>query len=133
MSTMLPRAVGQRVLVVDDDSAVLDTVRAVLRGGYEVEVVATAVAALKAADAHRPDVILLDLNLPGVLTGDAALPLLTRFAPVIVVTGSVDEDLGQRLLDQGAFGYLWKPFEISKLRDMVRAAISRHGRAGTAS
>lgn len=114
------------LLVVDDDSSVQSFLRTALRAaGYEADVAATAVAALTAARARRPDVILLDLSLPGVLTGDAALPALIRLAPVIIVTGSADEALKQRLLDHGAFGYMRKPFEVTTLLNMVQAALAR--------
>ena len=123
------QTVAPRVLVVEDSLSMGDALRTVLQAaGYESEIHATAVAALTAARARPPDTILLDLNLPGELTGDAAMPALIRLAPVIVVTGSADDALKQRLLDLGAFGYMRKPFDLTELLDTVKAALSTRGR-----
>jgi DNA-binding response OmpR family regulator len=121
--------VAPRVLVVEDSLSMGDALRTVLQAaGYESEIHTTAVAALTAARARPPDTILLDLNLPGALTGDAAMPALIRLAPVIVVTGSGDDALKQRLLDLGAFGYMRKPFDLTELLDTVKAALSARDR-----
>ncbi|MBI1737373.1 MAG: response regulator [Candidatus Rokubacteria bacterium] len=114
-----------KVLVVDDE----EPVRAVLREGldaegYDVEVAETAVGALAVARERRPDVILLDLYMPGALTGDQAIKALSAFAPVIVVTASTDEQLGRRLLTDGAFDFVMKPFNFARITELVEAAIA---------
>ncbi|MBI1734986.1 MAG: response regulator [Candidatus Rokubacteria bacterium] len=125
----MPRT-RSKVLVVDDE----ETIREVLREGldergYDVEVAETAVGALAAARERRPDVVLLDLYMPGALTGDQAMKALSAFAPAIVVTASTDEELGRRLLTQGAFDFVMKPFDFARITELVEAAIA-HGRGG---
>ena len=117
-----------RVLVVDDDFGVRDMLRVALEAaGYDVEATATAAAGITAARARKPDVILLDLGLPGVLTGDVAMPVFKKFAPVIIITGSADEALIERMLAEGAFGYMRKPFNLDRLVDIVDAAATQGG------
>lgn len=119
------RPTRSRVLVVEDEA----TVREVLREGldvqgYDVEVAETAVGALAAARERRPDVVLLDLYMPGALSGEQALEALSAFAPVIVVTASADEELGRRLLSDGAFDFVMKPFNFARITELVEAAIA---------
>ena len=116
----------KRVLVIEDDASVRQVVRDVLEiAGYEVEVVGTAAAGITAARVQRPDVIVLDVGLPGTLTGEEAMPVLIRFAPVIVITGRDEVELQQRLIGQGAVGYMRKPFDLQQLVDAVKAALDR--------
>ena len=114
---------ARRVLVVDDEVPLGEYLADALHGvGYEVEVVGTAIAGITAARARRPDVILLDLGLPGGLSGEQAMPELLRFAPVIIITGRQDDDLARRLIADGASAYVRKPFALSALLNMVKAA-----------
>ena len=117
-----------RVLVVEDEASVRGVLRDALEAaGYEVETVGNAGTAITAARARRPDVILLNLGLPGGVTGDAAMPWLIRLAPVIIVTGTHNDELQRRLLSEGAFGYMRKPFDLTELVQMVRAAVAQGG------
>jgi two-component system response regulator AtoC len=121
--------VRAHVLVVDDEEGVRDFLRELLDMlGYDATCTATAAAGLVAARQREPDAILLDLSMPGTLTGADALTSLARYAPVIIVTASVDLELGRRLLREGAFDYVNKPFDIERLT-MVLAAAVEHGRA----
>lgn len=120
-----------KVLVVDDEEAVRNVLSESLADeGYAVEVAETAVAAVAAARESRPDVILLDLYMPGALTGDQAIKALSAFAPVIVVTASTDENLARRLLGEGAFDYVMKPFSVGRIKELVAAAVA-FGRGGS--
>lgn len=94
--------------------------------GYDVAVADTAAGALAAVRDRRPDVILLDLYMPGTLTGAQALKALAACAPVIIVTSSTDEALGRQMLAAGAFDYVTKPFTIGRIVELVEAAV--HGR-----
>ena len=124
---MLP-AVPLRVLVVDDDLGVRHMLHDTLHAAdYDVEATGTAAAGLTAARSSKPDVILLDVGLPGVLTGDVAMPVFKNFAPVIIISGSADNALLGRLLEEGAFGYMRKPFNLQQLVDMVNAAVRSGG------
>lgn len=129
MSTTAPG----RILIVDDDEGVIDVLREIVEdGGYEVETVETAVAALAVVRERRPDAVLLDLYMPGVITGDAAVSTLASYAPVIVITSSTDTDLGQKMLASGAFSYLTKPVQLTELMTTIEAAVAQRRRTSLA-
>jgi len=122
------RARRAHVLVVEDEEGVRDLLRDVLDTlGYDVTCAATAAAGIATARQQEPDAILLDLSMPGTLTGADALTSLAGHAPVIIVTASLDADLGRRLLREGAFDYVNKPLDIEHLAMVVAAAVE-HGR-----
>ena len=121
--------VARRVLLAEDQPPVARVLcEALETAGYEVEIVGTGVAAMTAARARRPDVIILDVGLPGALTADAAMPWLMRLAPVIVITNRDDDELQRRLLANGAFAYLPNAFDVARLLDTVRVAVTPGGR-----
>jgi DNA-binding NarL/FixJ family response regulator len=116
-----------RVLIVDDDALVRSGLRLMLSGSERVEVVAEAddgSGVLAAVDAHRPDVVLMDLRMPKV-DGLAATELLCRQprAPRVLVLTTFDADeLVLRALRAGADGFLLKdtpPAEIVKAIELV--------------
>ncbi|GGS86486.1 response regulator [Streptomyces griseoviridis] len=97
-----------RVLVADDNPVVRAGLTALLSGRADITVVAEAAdgrQACEAADRHRPDVVLLDVRMPGV-DGLAALPYLARIAPVMMLTYSGEPETVREALRRGAEGYL---------------------------
>jgi DNA-binding NtrC family response regulator len=115
------------VLIVDDDAdmrTMLDELLA--RKGYRTSAVADATAALRAIVAEAPDVVLLDINMPG-LTGTDALPAIRAVAPkaaVVMVSGTADADLAKRALAHGAFDYVVKPVDVSYLDQSLQTALA---------
>ena len=116
-----------RILLVDDHTLFRSGVRLLLQRQPDFEVVAEAgdgVEGLKRAKELKPDVVLLDLNLPG-LSGLETLQLLTQDLPscaVIILTVSEEADeLGQALRD-GARGYLVKNIDADALTSAIRRA-----------
>lgn len=116
-----------RILLIDDHSLFRSGVRQLLQKQPDFEVVAEAADGLdgiKRAREHQPDVILLDLNMPG-LSGLETLQLLMQDLPdaaVIILTVSEEADeLGQALRD-GARGYLIKNIEADALTAAIRRA-----------
>ncbi|MEH0398214.1 response regulator transcription factor [Streptomyces sp. B21-088] len=97
-----------RVVVADDNPVVRAGLGVLLSGRADIEVVAEAAdgrEAYEAAVHHRPDVILLDVRMPGV-DGLSALPHLVQVAPVMMLTYSRESDIVHEALRLGAGGYL---------------------------
>src|ERR1700749_3812161 len=116
-----------RVLVVDDDAALAEMLGIVLRGeGFEPTLVADGGKALEAFRDPRPDLVLLDLMLPGTdgidvcrqIRGESGVPIVMLTAK----TDTVDVVVG---LESGADDYLLKPFKPKELGARVRARLRR--------
>src|SRR5581483_2069728 len=117
------------VLIVDDEEAVCWALRrALTQEGYSATVAASAEEALALAGRQRPDVIVLDVRLPGMdgLTALGRLRELAGDAPVIVMTAFGNLSTAVRAVEQGAFDYLTKPFDLqAALQAVARAAQRR--------
>ncbi len=115
-----------RVMVVDDHPIVRQGVRSLLSNYADMEVVAeadTAQAALEGAAATRPDVIVLDIRMPGA-SGVDSLPLLRQRCPaarVLMLTSFDDDEYIAGALQAGAQGYLLKGASDETLVSAVRA------------
>jgi len=119
--------VGARVLVVDDDVGIRRVLRATLQAhGYTVDLAVSGEDGLTIAAAERPDVVLLDLTLPG-MDGLEVLRELRSWneRPVIVLSARGDEVAKVQALDLGADDYLTKPFGADELLARLRVAL-RH-------
>jgi two-component system, NtrC family, nitrogen regulation response regulator GlnG len=118
----------KHVLIIDDEEAVCWALqRALSRDGHAVAVAASAEQGLAQAKRQRPDVVVLDVRLPG-MDGLTALGRLREVAgdvPVIVVTAFGDLPTAVRAVQEGAFEYLTKPFDLSQALDAVARALSR--------
>jgi len=117
-----------RILAVDDQAANLRVVGILLgRNGYEVVPAANGAQALAAAQAQTPDLILLDMMMPGMdgfelLAALRALPAL-REVPAVFLTAAHDRDLLLRAFDAGAVDYVTKPFMPEELLARVGAHV----------
>ncbi len=116
-----------RVLVVDDEESARRAVAQGLREfGWEVMEAADGLSGLEAAIRGTPEVVLLDLRLPG-LEGEQVLRRLrqTSRVPVIVISAKREEDDRVAALDMGADDYLVKPFTVRELAARIRAVLRR--------
>src|SRR5205807_1213581 len=116
-----------RVLVVDDDPALSEMLSIVLRGeGFDTAVVSDGPRALPAVRELRPDVVLLDLMLPGMNGIDVCRAIRAESGvPIVMLTAksdTVDVVLG---LESGADDYIVKPFKSKELIARVRARLRR--------
>jgi two-component system response regulator MtrA len=116
-----------RVLVVDDDPALAEMLTIVLRGeGFDTAVVSDGTRALPAVRDLRPDVVLLDLMLPGMNGIDVCRAIRSESGvPIVMLTAktdTVDIVLG---LESGADDYVVKPFKPKELVARIRARVRR--------
>ena len=120
-------AAPARVLVVDDDPTVSDVVRRYLeRAGMSVEVVADGERALARAAADPPDLVILDLMLPG-MSGLEVCRVLHRAAPVpVIMLTALGEEADRVMgLELGADDYVTKPFSPRELTLRARSVLRR--------
>lgn len=121
---------GFKVLLVDDEDQLRKVMRDLLeRDGYAVAEARDGVEALDQVDRYAPDIIVLDLNLPG-LDGYGVLSHLrsrpaTSEIPVVVLTARGDEDNEVRVFEMGADDFLSKPFRARALSARLQAVLTR--------
>ncbi len=102
------------ILIVEDDIHISDLLEETLKSeGYTVSRAFSGTEALLILKSQKPDLILLDLMLPG-LSGDQLLPLINDI-PVIVVSAKADVESKVNLLLSGAVDYVTKPFDMNEL------------------
>ena len=118
-------AASGRVLIADDGPQIREWLRDFLSSqGYEVAAVATGAQLLDAVPTFQPDVIVVDMVMPG-FSGTDVLAALRRGGltmPVILISGH------EITVREGFFGVLNKPFKLRRLAEVVAAAMS-HGRS----
>ncbi len=124
-----PREDRPRILVVDDDPAMLRQLEWGLSADYEVLTAATPAEALASLEAVSPDVVTLDLALSAgdPETGFALLDQLLAADPtlkVVLVTGSDAREHALRAVEQGAFDFFTKPLDLDELRILLRRAVA---------
>jgi K+-sensing histidine kinase KdpD len=122
-----PGAEGRpRIVVVDDEPTVVDVFREFLAGeGYELAVATSGEEALRIIPEVRPDVVLTDINLPG-LSGLEVMRFAKSHDPevaVIVVTGYASASTAIDALRQGAYDYVTKPFDLDDVHQIVERGI----------
>jgi DNA-binding NtrC family response regulator len=126
-----------RVMIVDDERSILDTVQILLRGeGFDVEAVQSPREALQRVAEIKPDIVLTDIRMPGV-TGLEVLAAMREYdpeVPVILMTAQASLQSAVQAVNEGAFYYLQKPFSNAELVALVRRAaetrmLSRENRA----
>jgi len=116
-----------RVLVVDDEEAIVRALRTNLRArGYEVDLASTGEQALRLAADRHPDAVILDLGLPGI-DGTEVIRGLRGWSavPIIVLSARGAESDKVAALDAGADDYVPKPFGMGELLARLRAALRR--------
>ena len=124
----------QRILVVEDDEAIVLGLEENLKfAGYEVVVARNGNEAVTAVERHTPDLILLDIMLPGMSGYEVCRKLRGDGidTPVVMVTARQDEFDKVHGFEVGADDYVTKPFSINELLARVKAVLSR-GRKRTA-
>jgi len=116
-----------KILIIDDDVASCRTLQLHFRATHEVEIAHDAAAGMSAAESFGPNLIILDIRMPG-RSGLEALPgFKARFGqtPVIIITAFDDMDSTITAMQRGADDYITKPIDISEMDQAVERAINR--------
>ena len=118
------------ILIVEDNDKNLKLVRDVLQvKGFSTLEAGTAEDGIQLAREHKPDLILMDIHLPGI-SGIEALKVLraetaTAAIPVIAVTASVMQQDRKQITEAGFDAYVGKPINLKEFLDAVRTALER--------
>jgi CheY-like chemotaxis protein len=120
-------ASGQTILVVDDESIVLEAASLSLeRRGYRVLQAANGSEAIEVLSAHpEVDLVILDLTMP-VMTGEQAIPLIKKLRPalpILLSSGFSEAQVTQRFASSGIAGFLQKPYDVSTISAKVAAIL----------
>jgi DNA-binding NtrC family response regulator len=114
-----------RVLIIDDERAILDTVQILLRGeGFDVATVQNPREALERVGEFEPDIVLTDIRMPGMsgLEILAAMRQQDPEVPVILMTAQASLQSAVQAVNEGAYYYLQKPFSNAELVTLCRRA-----------
>jgi DNA-binding response OmpR family regulator len=124
-----------KILVADDDPDLLDLVSYALgQGGYLVVKARSGTEALAGFDAETPDLVILDINMPGATGFEVCASLRERGStPIIMLTARGDEQDLVKALEMGADDYLTKPFSPKTLLARIKALLRRAKIEGAAA
>lgn len=114
-----------RVLVVDDDETIRDTLYELLSEEYLCQTAETAEKAFARLEADVYDVVLTDISMPGLSGLELLGQVRQRFpeTPVIIISGISDQEHAQGLIKLGAFDFLLKPFKLEVVEKSVKRAV----------
>jgi DNA-binding response OmpR family regulator len=115
------------ILIVEDEASVAELIaETLIQRGHEARVAVSAAHASMLVSTERPDLILLDINLPD-SAGTFALGRLRQLrpdVPIIMLTANTDDELARATLKRGAVDYISKPFNLDHLIQVVEAALA---------
>ena len=126
-----------RVLVVDDDESIRDTLYDLLSGEHLCQTAETAEKAFARLEVDTYDVVLTDISMPGLSGLELLGQVRLRFpdTPVIIISGISDQEHAQGLIKLGAFDFLLKPFKLEVVEKSVKRAVElrRHMLLGSSN
>ena len=119
-----------KILVVDDDDTIRDTLYELLSAEYLCQTAETAEKAFARLEADSYDVVLTDISMPGLSGLELLGHIRQKFpnTPVIMISGIGDQDHAQGLIKLGAFDFLLKPFSLDVVEKSVKRALEYNKR-----
>jgi two-component system, OmpR family, copper resistance phosphate regulon response regulator CusR len=126
----------RKILLVEDEQKIADTLKLGLtENGYEVNVAYDGVTGWQLFETENPDLVVLDLNLPGINGFDLCKKIRERNASVPVIMLTALSSLNDKIegYDAGADDYVIKPFEFRELQMKIRVLLRRHGHQSASS
>ena len=120
------------VLIVDDNDMMRSLLRGILRnGGHNVIGEASnAPTAIEMANRLKPDIVCLDIVMPGEMDGLEALVEIKKDrtqTQVVMITGNADQDTVQEAINNGASGFIVKPFNAARVLDTLEIIMKKRG------
>jgi CheY-like chemotaxis protein len=116
----------KRVLVVDDEQGIITVLRIKLgHSGYQVVTTTSGAEAIEICRTQHPDIMLLDILMPGV-NGFEVLEEIHGFSKVPIVAFTAQKDVAESAMKKGADGYITKPFDPDRLVEKIEAILSRN-------
>ncbi len=120
---------NSRVLVVDDNAILLRTVKDMLAEDYHVSIAVSGAQAFMSIQKHKPDIILLDYEMP-IVDGAEVFQLLredpkAQDIPVVFLTASADREVVTKLISLNPEGYMLKPPKKEKLLEMIESILAK--------
>jgi DNA-binding NtrC family response regulator len=115
-----------RILIVDDEAPIREVLSTFLEEiGYEAHALADGESAINWLREEKPDLILLDVRMPGMSGLDVLKNARQLYPemPVIMISGYADEDLAREALQEGAYDFFLKPFELSVIEARLFAKL----------
>ncbi|HEY6232862.1 MAG TPA: response regulator [Pyrinomonadaceae bacterium] len=114
-----------KILIVDDDDAIRDTLYELLSEEYICQTAETAEKAWARLEADSYDVVLTDISMPGLSGLELLGHIRQKYAdtPVIIISGIGDQEHARGLMKLGAFDFLLKPFSLEVVEKSVRRAV----------
>ena len=114
----------RKILIVDDDQSVRTVVKIALEEVYDVAAKANAISALQYLSEHKADLVILDINMPGMCGIEALGEIKKRHPEIIVVmlTAYASVENRQKAESFGAYGFILKPFDLDSLLNYIDAA-----------
>ncbi len=116
-----------RVLIIDDEESICWGLKRLLgEAGHQVRVASSAEDGIAAAQAERPDMVVMDIRLPGMdgLSAMKALTAVTGPIPIVVITAFGNLETAVTAVRNGAFDYLAKPFDLEQAAAVVARALA---------
>lgn len=116
---------SKRILIVDDDAGVRDSLARILRGsGYVVEVAENGEKGIVKGESFHPDVLLVDIRMPGIDGIETHRELHRRFPQLVGIsmTAYASSEKTKEAIDGGAVSVLPKPLNIESLMELVQSA-----------
>ncbi len=120
----------KQMLIVDDNHGLREALRTVFEDDFDLAFASSGEEALGVSEHHRPQVVLMDYQMPG-LDGVQTMQLLREQTPeshVIVMSASDDHQRVTAAMRSGASDFVGKPFDIKAIRSMVERAVATSGK-----
>ena len=121
-----PSDTRKKILIVDDDPEVIEILRRLLEKPpqqYVIQAVSNGEDAVAALTLEAPDLVLLDITMPG-MDGLEVMKHVDRNIPIMIVSGNTDRAPGEAL-KLGAFAYIPKPFDFAYVEQLVPLALTQ--------